>query len=777
MAKRKRIAGGSSQQDIAGGSSSEKSQSLFTPEKLLGFAAGLIAAAIVCAGYWPADSTEVQSGAARYLAGMLIIAGGIAIFVRPLWNEPGASRKNRVIDVAAWGLALSMVVSTWVNADGSNMRFGINEMWWWVAAAALLSATRRICHCPGVMMVLFHLIISVTLAVAVFGWHQQWIGIPAMIEMYESDPDAMLRAAGIQADEGSNLRIVFHNRLYDGGPTGTFALANSMAALLVGGLVVMGAITAQRWSTMTMAQKVGWVIAILIVGGMLIASRSRSAAGSLLIVTLIALTRRWWDGRILTIAKVAAVAGTVIGILAAIGWKIGKDTEWIGQAPASLEVRWRYWIASLKMVAQSPWFGVGPGQFKARYEMYRADASTEQIADPHNWFLQIATAGGLLAAIIAVVFVVTIVWRFRAGASVGSNAIRLRASVLYIGAAIAVTMIWVGGAMIGYLPTVDAAILATIAGIAMVWLAIRSDKGHSIETSDAYKISPQRIAGFAAMAMAIDLMAAGGLIVPGVAIPLWVLVAITTTPTITQSTVDDPIALPGTASYRSRLMIGAAAMLILIAWYVTAILPVEQASAAKGRFQAAWEQGRVSEAESALRQAAEADRWDAEPMMQLAAVLSQAAVADSQNRQRWESALQEVETEAIARSGRDPVSLRQIGDGQLRLFQRYGDIESLRSAEYLFSQATTLAPAHEAYAAQLAEIYRQLGDERARGWAERAVTLSAAGGYYERSLPFVLVMPAEHFGDAVVRGEVRRPASEILPPILTLSPQKPVRSN
>lgn len=751
------------------------SERFFTPEKMFGLAAALIAAAIVYAGYWPADSTEVQSGAARYLAGMLILAGAIAMFVRPLWNEPDAHRSDRLIDIAAWGLALSMVISTWANADGANLRLGVNEMWWWVAAAALLSATRRICHCPGVVTVLLHLIMAVTLSVAVFGWHQQRIGIPEMIAMYESDPDAMLRAAGIQADEGSSLRIVFHNRLYDGGPTGTFALANSMAALLVGGLVVIGVMTAQRWSTMTTAQKVGWVSVVVIVGGMLIASRSRSAAGSLLIVMSIALTRRWWDGKIFTIAKVAAVAATVTGFLAAIAWKIGKDTEWVGQAPASLEVRWRYWIASIKMVAQSPWLGVGPGQFKARYELFRAAASTEQIADPHNWFWQIATTGGLVAAIIAIVLVAAIVWRVRAGAGAGAHAVGFRSGVLYIGAGIALAMIWIGGAVFGNLPTVDAAMLATIAGIAMVWLAIRSDPASVDRDSTNHKFPPERIAGYAALAIAIDLMAAGGLIVPGVAVPFWVLIAIATTPARV------PCADIGVSQeavpFRSRLVIGTAAATLMVAWYVTAVLPVEKASVAKGRFQVAWELGRVGEAEAALLQAAQADRWDAEPMMQLSAALAQIAAADSQNQARWESALREVQAEAVARSGRDPVAFRQIGDGQLRLFQRYGDFQTLRSAEDIFRQATTLAPSHEAYAAQIAEIYRKLGDDRAPGWAERAVTLSAAGGYYERSLPFVLVMPAEHFGDAVVQAEVRRPASEILPPILTSSTPQSVGSN
>jgi hypothetical protein len=796
MAKRKPIATGKVQGSVGQDLAVTAPQAFFTNERLFGLAAGLIAASIIFAGFWPADSTAVQLGGARYLAGILILAGGIAIAVRPLWNEPGVGRVDRLADVTAWGLALSMVVSTWLNAAGGNVRLGLNEMWWWVAAAALFSGARRICRNRKATDTLLHLVISVTVAIAVFAWHQHWVGIPAMIQQYEANPEEVLREAGIDAVEGSGLRIVFQNRLYDGGPTGTFALANTMAAYLLGGLVVILGTAFQRWQCMSRPQKIGWVIVILVVGAMLVVSRSRSALGALVIVALIVCAQHGCRGRLTQIAKAAAVAVAACVMMILVGWKFLRDTEWVGQAPASVEVRLRYWIACVKMFAQSPWFGVGPGQFKARYELYRADVSTEQIADPHNWFWQIATTGGLVATAFAIALAVVILWRLRYPSNNFSERCRVSLSAIHIGAGGALAIAWIGGLAFGELPSVDASGLATLAGLAALWLAIRSNAptshgkdGHQPGSQIESPAGPLRnshwIASYATVAILIDLMAAGGIIVPGVAVTLWLLIAILSTPNGQHQTLDSDGATWGQpsglgadfVSRRSRFGIVGAVLVILAIWYATAILPVEKANLAKWQFQSAWQTGRLDEAESALRQAALADRWDAEATIQLASMLAQLAAADSQNRQRWEASLAEAQRVAIGRVGKDPVSLRMLGDNQLRLYQRYGDPQALQDAMTLLEQATQLAPAHEAYAAQLAEIYRQSGDDRALSVAQRAVTLSEAGGYHERSLPLVWIMPAQYFGEQVVEKEVRRPASEVLSLMLPSGKTAPDEAN
>jgi tetratricopeptide (TPR) repeat protein len=484
----------------------------------------------------------------------------------------------------------------------------------------------------------------------------------------------------------------------------------------------------------------------------------------------------------------AAAAGLMIL------WRLGRGTEWIGQAPASLEIRFRYWIASVRMIAQSPWTGVGPGQFKARYETYRAAASTEQIADPHNWLLQIVTTGGIPAGVFGIILATAIFWRFarlenqsgvfgdaerRVDAS-AENPTTMRSDGRFFfppkwlraGAAAGVIAVWLAGLVIGYLPTLDAAILATLAGGMVMFLAgrrsdrLENQKNASDSQADDDWRFYRRLAGWSLVAMTIHLLAAGGVIVPGVAMPLWILAGTATAVWVDNVRIDRLSVIESSAA-RLRMAVAAAMATLLVAWYLTAVLPIERTNRAMASFQRAWAQRRIVEAESDLRRATAADRWNADPALQHAAILAQLAIADSQNRQRWESAWDEAEAAALRRAGDDPVVIRQLGEHRLWAFQRYGDQSQLRRAAGLYERAVGLSPSHETYAAQLAEIYRETGDGDAVELAERAAALSAAGGYYERSLPFILVLPAERIGDSVASGPVRRPASDLLAPMLS----------
>ena len=57
------------------------------------------------------------------------------------------------------------------------------------------------------------------------------------------------------------------------------------------------------------------------------------------------------------------------------------------------------------MIAAHPWLGCGPGNFQEAYTLYKLPEASEEIADPHNFLLEVwATAGtpaavGLLAVL------------------------------------------------------------------------------------------------------------------------------------------------------------------------------------------------------------------------------------------------------------------------------------------------------------------------------------------------------------------------------------------
>lgn len=811
MAKRKRLSGGRENGPPTPEARSPEAAwadaSLLSTAGLLNAAAALVAAGVVYAGYWPADSIALQAGAARYLIGLLILAATLAMIASPQLLRPalgdessgGSGRRldaAAVVELAVWALAIWMGLSLGVNAEQANLRLGVNEGWWWVAAAATVSATRRCGHPLGVATAWLRLLGGVGVGVAVYGWHQLLIGFPAMREEYRRDPEAMLRGAGFDADPGSAQRILFENRLNDGGPTGTFALANSMAALLLAVAIVMLGLLIHDWHRCGRARR-GFLIAMLaIVTGMLLAARSRSAVASLLMVGLL------WSGQRLLVAlrgqggaessgHRSAVRRPLIwlaglgGMLVAGGWfvmRLANDSEWVSQAPASLAFRLRYWAASRQMLGDQPWFGVGPGQFKARYESYRAAESVEQIADPHNWFWQVATTGGLPAGCLLVgVGIATVGWCLRPRAIVSqagpgeSPEAEAAPRSVYLGGAVAVGLIWVVGGLLGYLPSLDAGLVGTIVGAGYVWAATVPPRSNASTDSAAPRSAAvlRAVVGLAAVAVAIDLLFAGGLTVPGVALPCWLLVGVLVArPAVGVATAPEANGRRpagegrggeggGAAERLSRLVLGLAGGLLLVGWYLTSVLPLERAAGPLGRFALDWEQGQYGAAESSLRRAMEADRWDPEPAILSAEVAVQLALYEPPRREAWEASWREGEAEALRRAGPDPVTIRRLADNHIWHYQRYGDAAALLAAAELYRRAIELAPSHEAYAAQLAEIYFELGDPRAGELLRRAQRLSESGGLFERTFPYLRLMPARSQGLDEARDRLRRPASEL----------------
>lgn len=69
------------------------------------------------------------------------------------------------------------------------------------------------------------------------------------------------------------------------------------------------------------------------------------------------------------------------------------------------------WEASLRMIADHPWLGVGGGGFPAVYDEYRTDGRTHTMSFAHNIVLQIAAEFGILGLVAFTGFVGTAVRR------------------------------------------------------------------------------------------------------------------------------------------------------------------------------------------------------------------------------------------------------------------------------------------------------------------------------------------------------------------------------
>ncbi len=93
----------------------------------------------------------------------------------------------------------------------------------------------------------------------------------------------------------------------------------------------------------------------------------------------------------LTALQKVAGAAALIGLLAVAAMIIGFVKP---KAATSLGYRLQYWQATLHMIADRPWLGCGPGNFQDVYTQYKLPEASEEVADPHDFLLEVwATAG------------------------------------------------------------------------------------------------------------------------------------------------------------------------------------------------------------------------------------------------------------------------------------------------------------------------------------------------------------------------------------------------
>ena len=149
----------------------------------------------------------------------------------------------------------------------------------------------------------------------------------------------------------------------------------------------------------------GTALIIIILG--LILTRSKGAfIGAFFAMSLLLIYHYFADrlkthkNAVLVACLLLFVAGT--GLVTLYGLKYNRLPGGGGML-----VRWQYWHASVKMYADHPFTGVGPGNFTHFYPRYKQASALESVADPHNFLLSILTQYGPigLAGFLAMILI------------------------------------------------------------------------------------------------------------------------------------------------------------------------------------------------------------------------------------------------------------------------------------------------------------------------------------------------------------------------------------
>ena len=494
--------------------------------------------------------------------------------------------------------------------------------------------------------------------------------------------------------------------------------------------------------------------------------------------------RRW---------QAVAVAGVlVLAVLA--GGVVLSDTLRRGIAGPAKSFRYRleYWQASAAMIADHPWLGCGPGNFQDYYTRYKLPHAPEEVTDPHNFLLEIwATAGtpSAVAMLLVLWFFGRGVWPMfrragstahtpmpipteRAGAQISgfdrrSNALPSGAIApaiaisqqeptavphivagMVVGFALALPLGAMSVAPPGTVPVVIGLPLAAVALASLwPWINYRSPVGPAAAGPSSTVGSPRsceelrcgqsclpeetRLAALSAAAMLVNLLAAGGIAYPALALGFWLLLATGLN-----------AAWPSGVFRLGRIVAGAGLLLALgtlVACYLTAYAPVLRSRALLELAVREDAAGRADQAQQAVAEAVAADPLSSEAP-RLAAELAlkrwlkegnPAALMATNNYTR----------QMLRLSPRSAAAWGAAGDIYRQMAEATGEGQSpqkefLLEAVAAYQQAVECYPSSALYRAKLALALAAAGrHEEARQEAETALNLDDVQEMEEKKLP------------------------------------------
>jgi hypothetical protein len=355
----------------------------------------------------PADATSVFEGATQpqnlfWLLLCTLVSGAVV-----------SSNLGYVVFPSHWcaivlGLCGLILVTVFAGKE-CDSRTAWYGFWQCVSLTGAYYCTRSLLAGPQARAAALLIIVIGCLALAAHGVYQVTIELPANRAEFEKAPEAVMRLAGFDAPEGSPMLARFRDRLYSPEPFATFALANSLAVVLSGGLVLaigLSVEAARNYSNKPTTSVVFSTSAAIAAVALLLATwfltRSRTAYLSVLValslwaICLVIATRR--NQRRLNWKRLF-VAGALAGLFVSMGvvWLVRNDRLVLSEAAKSLLFRLEYWQATVAML-RDHWSGIGFGNFQSYYPQYMLPTASETIADPHNWFLDIAVSFSLPVA-------------------------------------------------------------------------------------------------------------------------------------------------------------------------------------------------------------------------------------------------------------------------------------------------------------------------------------------------------------------------------------------
>jgi hypothetical protein len=725
---------------------------------------GMVVAVFFSRFFLPAESTVL--GDTLWIAALWMLCG--LAWAVGIWRCGFSRIRLDALDVAVAVWIGGQVVSALVVVlTVGDKRAAANMGWEWIAIGIVWLVFRHGIVEWSMRSAVLRSMMVTGAVLGGFGLYQHYVSHPQLVAEYGPLFDRLRTATASEAavitqklgragapTEGPAL-VLFEKRLRDSSePLGLFALANTLGGVLAACLLMtLGEAFAARRRGTGLNLLVPLIAAAVVMTWCLLLTKSRTAwmGGMCGLVVLAAPRAIRMAGsklgfpanirRFLLPAGISFVAvSVVIGLLLVAG---GLDRQVLSEAPKSLAYRIQYWQATSRLIADHLWLGVGPGNFRQHYLKYKLPEASEEIADPHNLFFEVAATGGIVSALgltmflgLAFVFAGKHVFAARGlRAAPSDRSTRVAAadsgtgvpgspgapdSIVYWSAG--------GGAVLAFAGSLacfgeweDRLLVLSVLWFIAAWV-MKSSAATPRDEGDGESLMPLA----ASVTLVVHLLGAGGIGMPGVSQILVALIAMSLPPiqipaqSIPAARVP-PVPFAPTGRPIGSLLAAFGFAALLAGLSATALLPVlECRSLLRQGVASGWSassNGREA-AMAYFRDAALADSWSAEPWRNLFDYERSAAGGIHSN-ESFQVAVEHL----LEASRRDPVNfwaLRNLGTVWYQKWQRTGDAGDARQAVVWLRRAHELYPTNSAIQGELAFAMESAGEH------EEAVNVARA---------------------------------------------------
>ncbi|MBN2376572.1 MAG: O-antigen ligase family protein [Sedimentisphaerales bacterium] len=353
------------------------------------------------------DIAQGETVSMVVFSGLIWLAGLVWLLSHLSQGSFGWCKTSLVIPLVLFSVAA--VISTMA---ASNQHKALVSSCVLLSQMILAMLLVQLLNSPAKQRLLLCVVVATGVTVAYRCLEQFIYDMPAMMEDFARNPNAVLATQGIEP--GSYEAANFAGRIASGDIGGFFAISNTVAAFFILSIMASVALLLDgfkrkmtQWQWLSAFALV--VFILLQIAALFIIRSKGGIVGCLFAMGLMGLL--WFGRKFFCKHRNVVIAGVVVLIALTIT-TIAMYGSKYGRLPTlSMWVRWQYWQGAAQMIADHWFTGVGGENFATYYRHYVDAAAPEVVADPHCFFLALWSQWGLLALIGLVVAILAICFR------------------------------------------------------------------------------------------------------------------------------------------------------------------------------------------------------------------------------------------------------------------------------------------------------------------------------------------------------------------------------